>query len=758
MTAPKVGADPLAEAQRRLLDALPERVLVCRLDGRVAWASSLALSLLGRSPGELEGVALTDLVVADARPPAGVALLDQLLSLPHGEGIAASAVHRSGTQLRVDLSASRVGEGTAVVMLRPLPATDLAAVVCAHDETYELVFEGAPVGIFHFDAEGVITACNDAFVRIIGSPRRILIGLRMETLPDETMKRSMRQALSGHRAHYEGEYRSATAGKVTSVKVDFAPIFGDGGRVVGGVCIAEDVTERVRAQEALQRSAESFRMLIESAPDAIAVHRGERFMLVNAALVRLLGYGDREEVLALRVEDVLHPDELDGYRRRVPMMLNDRQQLPMRELRLRKKDGETITTEVATIPIEYEGGTAILAFARDVTQRKALEARLAQADRMATVGTLAAGVAHEINNPLAYVMANLDLMGKQLSKLSAESEQDLGFFREALGHSKEGCERVRVIVRDLRIFSRAEEDRRVPLDVNAVIESALNMAGNELRNRADVVRELRPLPPVLGDEARLGQVVLNLLLNAAHAIPEGTPRAHTISVATADRGEWVEIRISDTGVGIPCELLGRIFEPFWTTKPVGVGTGLGLSIVHGIVRAHGGSIDVESEVGMGSTFRVLLPASRRASERPPRPQAAPPPSDAPVRASRILVIDDETRFGRALRASLGTHHDVQLATSGREGLGILLAGEEFDLVVCDLMMPDVSGMGIYDEVRRARPDLSERFVFMTGGAYTDQARAFFEHVTVPRLEKPFDVAEVERLLRRVQADGRSRRE
>ncbi|AKF04217.1 PAS domain-containing sensor histidine kinase [Sandaracinus amylolyticus] len=757
MTAPKVGADPLAEAQRRLLDALPERVLVCRLDGRVAWASALALTLLGRSAGELEGVALSDLVVAVARPPQGVTLLDHLLALPHGEGITAEAVHRSGTQMRIDISASRAGEGTAIVMLRPVPATDLATAVCAHDETYELVFEGAPVGIFHFDAEGVITACNDAFVRIIGSNRRILIGLRMETLPDPTMKRHMRQALSGQRAHYEGEYRSATGGKVTSVKVDFAPIFGATGRVVGGVCIAEDVTERVRAQEALRRSAESFRTLIESAPDAIAVHRGEKFLLVNPALVRLLGYETRDEVHALHVEDVLHADELDGYRHRVPLMLHARQQFPMRELRLRKKGGETITTEVATIAVEYEGGPAILAFARDVTERKALEARLAQADRMATVGTLAAGVAHEINNPLAYVMANLELMAKQLPSLSAETEQEVSFFREALAHSKEGCERVRVIVRDLRIFSRAEEDRRVPLDVNAVIESALNMAGNELRNRAEVVRELRPLPPVLGDEARLGQVVLNLLLNAAHAIPEGAPRAHTIAVATADRDECVEIRISDTGTGIPRELIGRIFEPFWTTKPVGVGTGLGLSIVHGIVRAHGGSIDVESEVGVGSTFRVLLPAARRVTAGTPRARPAPPAPDAPVRSSRILVIDDETRFGRALRASLGAHHDVQLATSGREGLGILLAGEDFDLVVCDLMMPDVSGMGIYDEIRRARPDLTERFVFMTGGAYTDQARAFFEHVTVPRLEKPFDVAEVERLLRRVQADERARR-
>ena len=248
------------------------------------------------------------------------------------------------------------------------------------------------------------------------------------------------------------------------------------------------------------------------------------------------------------------------------------------------------------------------------------------------------------------------------------------------------------------------------------------------------------MPLVLGDEARLGQVILNLVLNAAQAIPEGAPDAHTITVATAVRNGCVEIRVSDTGVGIPKKMLEHIFEPFWTTKPVGVGTGLGLWIVHGIVQAHGGSVEVESEPGMGSTFRVLLPAGAQAT-----PTSRPPPVTVDAPPGRILLIDDERRFVEALRAGLEPRHQVILETSGAAGFERLLA-ESFDLVVCDLMMPGMNGMTILQELERSRPDLIRRFVLMTGGAYGDEPRALFERLGVRVLEKPFDFSAVEALL------------
>ena len=750
------AAEPLlGAAERHLLDVLPERALVCRRGGRIAWANALAASLLGRDAASLLGRDLGELVWPESAGTNGATpgFLERLAALPAGEGEPCTALHRTGTHIRVELAASSFGEDSILVLLRQLPARDVATDARVHPQTSELVFEGAPVGIFHFDAEGEITACNDAFVRIIGSSRRVLVGLRIETLPDAQMVECMRQALAGRRTRYEGDYRSATAGKTTAVRVDFAPIFDEQRRVIGGVGIAEDVTERKRAEEARERSMRSMRVLLERAPDAIAVRRGERFLFVNPTLVRMLGYGSPEELLAVPVSGVLHPEELDTWRELASRELREGEGL-QRQIRLRRRDGETLLAEMATMTIDFEGAPAVLSFTRDITQRKALETRLAQADRLASVGTLAAGVAHEINNPLAYVMANLDLMARQLSRVATGST-DAQFFEEALHHAREGCERVRLIVRDLRTFSRAEEDRRVPVDVCAVIDSVLNMAGHEIRDRARLVRDTPEVPRVLADEARLGQVLINLVLNAAQAIPEGAPDANTIAVSAAlcreeGRPDRVEIRISDTGVGIPPESRSRIFEPFWTTKPVGIGTGLGLAIVHGIVRAYGGTIEVESEPGVGTTFRVFLPAA--ANERSCTGAGEGEGDELPlVQPARILLVDDEARFGEALRAALGERHEIVLAKSGREGLEHVRRGERFDLVLCDLMMPDVTGIAVLEELRRTRPELASRFVLMTGGAYTEEARAFFERLTVPLLEKPFAVAEVERLLARVRA-------
>jgi len=728
------GYSPCIEAQQ-CLEMLPERVVVCSEDGHIRWVNSLAEFLFGMPRSEIERRSIDELFVLDGAP--GMPLLARLHRLPRGEGLEGTLLHGSGTHIRGEVASSGFVDGLATVVLRPTPSAMAATVTTAR--TYELVFEGAPVGIFHFDAQGAITACNDALVRILGSPRRVLLGARVDTVPDLVMRRCMLDVLSGQRSRYEGEYRSATSGQVRSVRVDYAPIFGDDGAVIGGVGIAEDVTERRRAEEASRRSNESFRSLIERAPDAIAVHRHGKFVLVNPMLVRLLSYESDAELLGRSVEQVLHPDEVLRYRASIAEARQIDDSVYLQEVRLRGAHGELLTTEIASINVDFEGGPAVLSFARDVTERRALEARLAKTNRLASIGTLAAGVAHEINNPLAYVMLNLNLLAR--ADLDATK-------RDALELAREGCERVRLIVRDLGIFSRADEDRRVWFDVRQAIASALNLAGTELRARARLVCETPPVPLLLGDEARLGQVILNLVLNAAQAIPEGDPDGHTITVATATREGWVEIRVSDTGIGIPKKMIEHIFEPFWTTKAVGVGTGLGLWIVHGIVQAHGGNVEVESEPGVGSTFRVLLPAGKEAT-----PTARPPLVAIDEAApARILLIDDERRFIEALRAGLEPRHEVVLETSGALGLERVRA-EEFNVVVCDLMMPGVNGMTILEELQRSRPDVIARFVLMTGGAYGDDARALFDRLKVRVLEKPFDFAALEALVAEMQRCG-----
>jgi CheY-like chemotaxis protein len=260
-------------------------------------------------------------------------------------------------------------------------------------------------------------------------------------------------------------------------------------------------------------------------------------------------------------------------------------------------------------------------------------------------------------------------------------------------------------------------------------------------------REYQPVLPVLADEARLGQVFLNLLVNAAQAIPEGAPAQNRIVVRTRQGPSRESIvEIEDTGVGIEPWKMERIFEPFWTDKPVGVGTGLGLSIVHGIVSTLGGEIQVQSEPGRGTTFRVTLPTHSEmvAAVSPSLPAA----EQQPERRPRVLLIDDEAHLGVTLRLGLRDQAEVVAAQSGTDAVRMLLADDGYDLILCDVMMPDITGMDVFDQVCTARPALRGRFVFMTGGAVTERARKFLEQVPDRRLDKPFRLEQVEALLRR----------
>ena len=381
---------------------------------------------------------------------------------------------------------------------------------------------------------------------------------------------------------------------------------------------------------------------------------------------------------------------------------------------------------------------AVIVF-RDVSETRKLRERVALSERMASLGTLAAGVAHEINNPLGAVLLNLHMASKELGTVAPviEDATVLTDLRAELQDALEAAERVGSIVRDLRIFSRSDEEKRGPVDVRRVVESCLRMASNEIRHRARLVTQLGNLPPVLANESRLGQVFLNLIVNAAQAIPEGKANENEIRIiAVRNDDEWVSVEIADTGSGMAPEVLRRLFTPFFTTKPVGVGTGLGLSICHRIITALGGKITVESTVGHGTSFLVVLPVAKDDFVLPiERPSLSAPPSS---RRGRVLVVDDEPLAASAARRCLSGEHDVVVTGSALDAIERISAGERFDAIICDLMMPQVTGMDLYSELGRIAPELAERMIFLTGGAFTQHAREFLERVNTPRLEKPFN--------------------
>jgi signal transduction histidine kinase/CheY-like chemotaxis protein len=394
---------------------------------------------------------------------------------------------------------------------------------------------------------------------------------------------------------------------------------------------------------------------------------------------------------------------------------------------------------------------------------RATQSQLVQAGKMAAVGTLAAGVGHEINNPLSYIISNLEHSceeAEMLERMADSSEplrERLRDMRQVLREALMGADRVRRIVRDLKTFSRQDEDSRGPVDLRAVMDSAAKMAAGELRPRAQLVRDYESdVPPVEGNEARLAQVFLNLLINAAQALPEGKSEQNEVRLVLKRGGEdQVVAEVRDTGSGIPPEVIGRIFDPFFTTKPVGVGTGLGLALCQAFVASMGGRIEVESQTGKGSVFRVMLPVASGMQEREQRSPAEQPGN---VERGRVLVVDDDPLVSSALRRTLARDHEVEVVVSSRRALEMLTSPQSgFDVILCDLMMPEMTGMELHAQLEAAKPERAQRMVFVTGGAYTPAAVSFLERVSNPRLEKPFEPDKLRERVREwvVKAKGQS---
>ncbi|MGH7272482.1 MAG: PAS domain S-box protein, partial [Polyangiaceae bacterium] len=588
---------------------------------------------------------------------------------------------------------------------------------------------------------------SDMAARILGWPASEMIG-----------KDPFSQAAPGDVARIRDRFAKRAQGEQGQISYELTAIRKDGTHalidvttspaIVAGcpaiVTFITDAAPRKAAEEARQRTETGLHQIIENAPEPIGLIRDIHFIYTNQAFVRVLGYPSAEDVYRVPLTRLL-PDEAAEtlVAREASVLRGDRQ--PTRCYRVTRHDGTVVLLEVNSAKYVYEGRPCVLTMARDVTDKNLLEARLVQADRLAAIGTMAAGVAHEINNPLAYVMLNLEWIAKKLPEAlgdpgTAES------LAEMLREAHRGTERVAAIVRELRTFARADGETRHPIDLAVAVQSAVKIAGHELRHRAKVTSSFSPVGPVLANEAGLEQVVLNLLLNASHAMPESHATTNEVRITVRPEGEGrALIEVSDNGEGIDPATLPRIFDPFFSTKPRGVGMGLGLSICHGIVTALGGQITVRSVPGDGTTFRVVLPTTTAtvASAIPSEPI---PHSQGP--RARVLVIDDEVPIVNTMRELLGANSDVTAMTSVREAL-LALKSQDFDVILCDLMMPEKSGIDFYEDLKQTRPDLAKRIVFMTGGAFTTRAAEFLAKVDNRRVEKPFSLTLIEAIVRDV---------
>ena len=623
-------------------------------------------------------------------------------------------------------------------------------------------------------------------------PKRITYQVRLS--PQESEWSTTHQREARYPALLPGSYQLAARsridagpwGPISELRFAVLPAWWQtrwfllGAALAGSLAVGGGFATMLRRRTRLlnAQSDASFRAVIDLMPELITVYRDGVLVYLNLASRRLLGIEGADQRWAqLALVGYVHPDDHPQVATMSARLIQlaPQQVSEITELRMRGADGSWRICEVSGVRVDIGGAPTVVTSGRDVTERRRMRAKMLITDRMASLGTLAAGIAHEINNPLAYVTGNLEVIAETLEdRVASRSDAGRDELTAAVSDARDGAERVRKIVLGLRSFTRSEEEQRVPLELAGVLDAAIRLTSSELRHRAQLVRESGAMPLVLGDDGRLTQVFINLLVNAAHAIPEGHSDHNRVTVRTRSdaRGNAV-IEIEDTGQGMTPEIQARVFDPFFTTKDVGEGTGLGLSICHGIISGLGGQIAIESppehrgetdarnagddavatKPAGGTLVRVVLPAYASAAVTLAAVSAAPAPQ-ANARRHRVLLVDDEPLVAQTMERLLRHDYDVTTALCGQDALAHIARGVRFDAIVSDVLMPNMTGIELSEELQRLAPDQAQRLIFLSGGVFTAQTRERLSQIGAPQLAKPIAAHDLRACVRRVatQAD------
>lgn len=501
-----------------------------------------------------------------------------------------------------------------------------------------------------------------------------------------------------------------------------------------------------------------FKALADCSADAIFItdFDSAKFVEVNARACALFGY-EREQLCGMTGRQ-LQPLEDAAIVDAIGRELAEKGSVHRPAVRLQKRSGEHFFGDLRSSVYLAGARKLYVTLVRDISAHlsreadleeayralKESEAHLVRSSRLAAIGEIAAGIAHEVNNPAASTLTNLELLNDDLKKLAAEVRKPdrsvsslveaMELFcteaRESVRDSLEGIQRIAFIVKGLRGFARIDGDDVDSLDINEVVQTAGNLVRHQIRHAARLEFDLQAGERLPASRGRLIQVVLNLLLNAAQAIEEGG--GGVILVSTSSTNDGILLRVEDDGPGVPPDMAQRVFDPFFTTKGADRGTGLGLSVCADIIHRHRGTFRLSKGKLAGACFEAAIPLQTGLVPRITPTSSLPPPGP-PL---RILVIDDEVMLIRAYRRLLGRQHDVVAAYGGEEALAVLSCDQAFDLILCDLMMPGTDGAGVYEGLQQTHPELLERVVFSSGGPTSARAQEFLRRPGIVCLDKP----------------------
>ena len=620
------------------------------------------------------------------------------------------------------------------------------------EEKYRTLFEDSRDAVFITTRDGKLTSTNQAYLDLFGYTREEVIGLDVRKTyanPEDRLRYQQEMERKGEVKDFELKLRKKDGTELDCLLTATVRQPQDG-VILGYQGIIRDITGRKLAEKTLRESEEKYRSLVGNVDVGICrVSPGDKgdFIEVNPAMSRILGYS-REELLRMNVSETYQgPAERKKFADKVcaqGLVKNE-------ELKLRRKDGAPIVVSNTSTAVrdEKENIIYIDAILEDITERKKAEAEKLEleqqaqvASRLATVGEMASGIAHEINNPLTAVIGYADLVLER--DIPEEAKDDVRIIHN-------GAKRVADIVKRLLAFAHQYQPERTYLDINDIIKTTLELRAYELEtSNIKATTNLAPdLPRTMADAGQLQQVFLNLIINAETEMR----LAHgggKLSVKTETVGSTIRISFKDDGPGIAKENLEKIFDPFFTTREVGKGTGLGLSLSHGIIAEHNGRIYAKSKPGKGATFIVELPVI---TEEKQLEMAEPAEEVKKVAPARILVVDDEPAICQFLKRVLtGEGHEVETVASAGDALE-RMKGTRYNLILLDIKLPGKSGIELYKRMQKIAESLARRVVFITGDVMGTDTRSFLSKTRVPYITKPFDTEQLKRDISRKLTEG-----
>ncbi|MFB2550007.1 PAS domain S-box protein [Ensifer soli] len=609
---------------------------------------------------------------------------------------------------------------------------------------------------------------NREFLDFVGRQAEAVIGRRIGEILGEPVERGYAgveaRLMAGETVRREGWAIYEGLGR-RYVQESLTPYRSEGVPVEGVIAVGRDLTDLRQREDELAEQAEIragqqalHRAVVDSALDCIVVvDEDSRVVAFNRAAEATFGYRAAEAIGRAIGSLIIPPEYRDRHNAGMQRYMATGQATVLGrrvEMEAMRADGSRLPVELAITEVRIAGSRLFTAHLRDLTAvhhaRAEIERQrdaLYQTEKLAALGSLLAGVAHELNNPLSIVVGQA-LMLRELTETPG-TPLDPAKMAQRAGKIEAAANRCARIVRTFLAMARQRKAERAPVDIDALVTGAVEMLGYGLRTAGiEVSRDIAPgLPRIAADSDQLHQVLVNLLMNARQALEESPlPRRIHLTAAHDAAEDRITLSVADNGPGVPEAIRSRIFDPFFTTKPQGTGTGIGLSVSRGFIEGHGGTLALTDGQGGGACFTVSLPlAADTATDAEMRHDAGPP---APIMARRALVVDDEVDVAGLLSDMLApSGFSCDIVTSGAAARRTLdAAPDAYDVIICDIRMPDEDGPTLFDWLARTHPALSTRIGFVTGDTLGPAAGRFLARSRCPAVEKPFTAADIDRLV------------